>query len=160
MLRDWLGGRALASCVAFSLAVGFVIDARAQGGEAGQAGDGGQAGDTSSGGASDGGMAGSSGSSGGGASGAGGMRCVPGHELACSCDEGQEGVQICSSDGRGYPACSCFFDGPPSTVEEERRPWPGCGCRLDARSKIGPWGLALALVLLFRRQSRPRGARP
>ena len=37
--------------------------------------------------------------------------CIPGQSVACSCDDGSNGAQICEPDGSGFGACSCAGDG-------------------------------------------------
>lgn len=42
-----------------------------------------------------------------GASGSKSMVCSPGASISCACSNGDQGAQVCESDGSGYEACSC-----------------------------------------------------
>jgi len=33
--------------------------------------------------------------------------CVPGHQTTCPCPSGDEGIQVCNSDGSGFDSCEC-----------------------------------------------------
>jgi hypothetical protein len=37
--------------------------------------------------------------------------CVPGHQVACGCFDGNESARTCKADGSGYFACVCETGG-------------------------------------------------
>lgn len=55
--------------------------------------------------------------------------CVPGASIACECDDGSSGTQVCEPDGVGYDACACEGDdgsgGDPSATDPSVGTTPG-----------------------------------
>jgi hypothetical protein len=149
-MRSWLGlalvvvfwqgcGRqALVDQVDFEPLVPGAAGSGATGGTGGLAGAGGATGGGGSSLAGQGGAGGGGGTGGGGAGGS--LACIPGRSEACACPTGEQGAQVCQSNGT-FAACVCV----PSEFERVRKGIVGTWSGSDDT----PWTDAYKVIVKF-----------